>query len=266
MTRGDKVHAPLAAPTYLTHVTVPPFRRGRAAIIAIFLHGLAVLLFLALLHHRFRAQEPNDATVALVMEPSPYVGAGPSVVAPVAPPKRRTAPPRQRGRRPEKPAAADAAGASALLATSHGRPDLAMPARSGPPARRPEAVTATSKPAPPTPHAGDNQPAGYGLVVDGKIIPAKPDASANKPPSYPRDAVLHGEQGRVLLSIDVAPSGRPSAVNVIGSSGYVALDNAARGAVMAWQFLPADFQGKSVDLTLLLTVTFVLDGAGTNVR
>jgi protein TonB len=238
VTEIEPVHAPLAAPTYLTHITVPVFRRGRALSVAVAVHVVAVLVLVLMFHHRFRTIEPDEATVALVIEPSPYVGTGQTVITPVTKPT-----PRPVQTKPAPPKAEKA-----------------------PPAPTPQQVAAPRPSPAPMPHLGNNQPAGYGLVVDTKIIPARPDARINMPPAYPPDALGRGEQGRVLLSIQVAPSGRASAVLVVSSSGYAILDDAARDAVLGWRFLPADLRGKPVWSTLLLPVRFQIDSSFASVR
>jgi len=264
---GEDVHAPLAAPTYLTHVTAPDFRRGRAAAAALLLHVAAAMVIVAVLHHRDDAQAPDPATVALVIEPSPFVGTGPMVVS-----KTVVKAARAQESRPaahvEKAASARANGARASpdRVAARKAAELPLPA---PPAPAPPkallAALAASAPAPP-PHLGNNQPAGYGLVADERIIPARPDARVNLPPAYPPEALSHGEQGRVLLSIQVAPSGRASAVNIVASSGYLILDDAARDAVLGWHFLPAAYAGKAVASTLLLPVQFEITQTGGGVQ
>jgi protein TonB len=266
MNPDDQVHAPLAVPTYLTHITAPVFSTRRAAALAILLHIAAVLAFFLFLHHRFSVPAPQEATVALVIEPSPYVGSGPNVINPVTPPHPRAL----------KQAAfpvvqATAAPANATLSSSddaavRAQADLPLPAPPQPPAPRPAQAAKPILAAPPPPHQGNNQPAGYGLVLSTKIIPAVPNARFNEPPSYPPDALAHGEQGRVLLSIQVQPSGRASSVRVVASSGFAILDEAARDAVLGWQFLPANFNGRPVPSTLLLPVKFEIDPAANSVQ
>jgi protein TonB len=259
MSLGEEVHAPLAAPTYLTHVTVPVFRRGRAIATAILLHLAAALIVLAVLHHRFFAITPDEATVALVIEPSPYVGTGPTVLAP-KPPIARPQHARTMRIHATKAAAASANSTqfSHEVASPHSNAELRLPAPPSQPAPHPKRKSPDHA-TPPLPHLGDNQPPGYGMVVDPKIIPARPDDAANQPPAYPPDALSRHEQGRVLLSISVNPAGRASAVEIITSSGYAILDNTARAAVSDWHFLPADLAGKPVASTLLLPITFEID-------
>lgn len=69
---------------------------------------------------------------------------------------------------------------------------------------------------------------------------ARPDPGANNPqPPYPDAAQVNGEQGTVVLNVRVSYTGRVRAVEVVGSSGFPDLDNAAAEGVMAWHFIPA---------------------------
>lgn len=261
MSDTEPVHAPLAVPTYLTHVTVPVFRRWRALGVAAAVHVVAFALVVLLLNHRFRVLQPDEATVSLVIEPSPFVGTGPTVITPVAKPERRTTRTQPAPPRPERtaPAPSNAAQSSREVAAVAASASLPLPAPPAPPAPKPDPVKARLSAPAPSPHLGNNQPVGYGLVVDNRILPARPDSRMNLPPPYPPLALSHGEQGNVLLSIQVAPSGRASAVTVVGSSGFSILDDAARDAVLGWRFLPADFHGRPVPSTLLLPVKFEIN-------
>jgi protein TonB len=260
MSDTESVHAPLSAPTYLTHVTAPVFRRGRALGFAAAVHLVVFTLVVLVLSHRFRVLAPDEATVSLVIEPSPYVGTGPTVKTPAAKAQPRTiqtqAPPRavQSARTPANaaqtsPEVVHAAPAAAVLP---------LPAPPAPLAPRPS-LAEPLQAAAPSPHEGDDQRPGSGLILDSRIRPARPDDRDNRPPHYPPLALAHREQGNVLLSIQVAPSGRASAVTIVASSGFSILDEAAREAVLGWRFLPADFHGKPVSSTLLLPVNFQID-------
>ncbi len=55
-----------------------------------------------------------------------------------------------------------------------------------------------------------------------------------------------GQQGQVGLEIWVLPDGLPSNVIIIRSSGYIALDNVARNAVLGLRFQPAMKNGIAV--------------------
>ncbi len=105
---------------------------------------------------------------------------------------------------------------------------------------------------------GDNQPVGHGQAF-GRIIPASPNSRINPKPAYPLEAREHGEQGRVLLSIHIAPSGRPTQVDIVTSSGFAILDKSAQTTVQGWQFSPAEMNGKPVGSVLLFPILFQLE-------
>lgn len=61
----------------------------------------------------------------------------------------------------------------------------------------------------------------------------------NPAPAYPRASRDLGEEGRVLLRVQVNEEGRALQVLVETGSGYSRLDRAAREAVAQWRFVPA---------------------------
>ncbi len=67
----------------------------------------------------------------------------------------------------------------------------------------------------------------------------------NPAPKYPPMSRRQGEQGAVLLRVQVSGDGVPLAVELKRSSGFERLDTAARNAAMAWRFVPAR-QGDAV--------------------
>jgi protein TonB len=73
------------------------------------------------------------------------------------------------------------------------------------------------------------------------MVPARPVAGmqSDRPPAYPEIARRRGQQGLVLLRVNVSAVGMAVAVAVAESSGYPSLDSAALSAVQQWQFVPA---------------------------
>jgi len=260
-----EVQAPLAAPTYLTHVTVPSFRRRRFVGIAVALHGIAIAAFLVVLHVKYPPVPAEEPTLSLVVTSQPFTGTGPEVLSP-EPPKPSPRPvhqilPARPVIAPPVPAAQPAANAentSPDAAQTAKTAALPLPAPVAPKPPQPAPRPAPSSPAAPN-HRGDDQPSGSGLVMDSKVIPAVPDAAVNQPPEYPRAALVQGEQGRVLLSIHVLPDGKPSLVGVTASSGYAVLDQAAAQAVMHWRFQPAQRAGKAVASVLPFWISFQMN-------
>lgn len=79
------------------------------------------------------------------------------------------------------------------------------------------------------------------------------------PPSYPIAAIRAGEQGTVLLRVQVDAAGKPSNVVIERSSGSRALDSAARQQVLRhWRFVPAQVDGQAVPAVGLVPVSFSL--------
>ena len=85
----------------------------------------------------------------------------------------------------------------------------------------------------------------------------RPKAIEQHPPAYPpaEEAARHG--GRVTVRVGVKQDGIIENVEVIKSTGYPALDQAAIDAVKTWRFAPAtDEQGKPVASTLSFALNF----------
>lgn len=110
----------------------------------------------------------------------------------------------------------------------------------------PEQPAAESAPVAPT-------PAPQQARVD---VPPKPKQTIK--PKYPAEARQRGEEGDVLVEIDVTDRGGVTAVRVVRSSGYPALDAAAQKAARQAKFTPAKADGKSVPTTVRLPLTFRL--------
>jgi protein TonB len=107
---------------------------------------------------------------------------------------------------------------------------------------------------------GGNDSLSNVLVEGDQVIPAGPDPKVhNREPIYPDEAVRRGQQGIVVLLIQVSPEGLPSAVDVARSSGFNLLDRAAREAVQTWRFVPAVRDGQPVPSNMSLRVNFQLD-------
>ena len=82
---------------------------------------------------------------------------------------------------------------------------------------------------------------------------------SDRPPDYPDLARRRGEQGRVVLRVDVSVDGHPLSVSVARSSGFGILDSAAEDAVRTWRFLPATQDGRPVTATAEVPIQFRLE-------
>ena len=66
----------------------------------------------------------------------------------------------------------------------------------------------------------------------------------NPPPRYPLLARKRGYEGEAIVRVEVSRAGQVNAAEVVKSSGFDILDNAAREAVARWQFQPATRDGR----------------------
>ena len=82
--------------------------------------------------------------------------------------------------------------------------------------------------------------------------------AGNPKPLYPVRAVRKGLQGRVVLNVEVLPSGDAGTLKTAISSGHRVLDRAAIEAVRQWQFTPAKLAGISVLSYVQVPIQFKL--------
>jgi|HubBroStandDraft_1064217.scaffolds.fasta_scaffold25868_3 protein TonB len=243
-------------------------RSNRALIITVLvslgLHLAAVTAVLLLLHAGVPVVDgPEKPTeVELVMEERK------GDLHPTTAPQTPDATPADKQPQQEKPAEAKTAAPPAETpaeAPPVTQENTAEPAAEPVPApSSAETQTPAEKSPPPAPPAMTITLEGTDSPSDAKpwgknVIPAAPDAVFhNRPPAYPEESVQHGEHGTVVLLIHVSPSGRPGTVDVLRSSGYFLLDNAARDAVTRWRFLPAVKDGQPVasDMTMGFVFAF----------
>jgi periplasmic protein TonB len=78
-------------------------------------------------------------------------------------------------------------------------------------------------------------------------------------PTYPREALLNGIEGTVVLKVLVDVDGKPLSVEIERSSGNRRLDDAARRQVLRkWMFQPAIRNGQAVQVYGIVPVNFSL--------
>ena len=101
----------------------------------------------------------------------------------------------------------------------------------------------------------------------GPVLPSNPNPQpstrleyASAPaPTYPRDMLLDGKEGTVVLKVLVDVDGKPLTVEIERSSGHRKLDDAARRQVLRkWMFLPAIRDGQAVQVYGIVPVSFSL--------
>lgn len=101
-------------------------------------------------------------------------------------------------------------------------------------------VATTRSEIPPVTSTAEAQPP-YSAPENQLSTPARYNANYlnNPAPIYPPTARRRGEQGRVMLRVQVSSSGQAQDVQLYTSSGSSALDDAAIQAVRRWRFVPA---------------------------
>lgn len=122
-----------------------------------------------------------------------------------------------------------------------------------PPVAAPQAPAAVAPP--PTPPAPPAPPAPKTTARTEVSISAS-YAAANRKPEYPKMSQRLGEEGTVVLTVMVKSDGSASEVEVKSSSGFARLDRAAADAVKTWRFNPATVDGKAVDKSYEVPITF----------
>jgi len=74
---------------------------------------------------------------------------------------------------------------------------------------------------------------------------------------YPREARARRQEGRVVVQMLVGVDGRPREITIVESRGLF-LDRAASDAVGKAVFLPAEVNGRPVEMKISLPITFRL--------
>ncbi|MGZ5051947.1 MAG: TonB family protein [Methylobacter sp.] len=82
----------------------------------------------------------------------------------------------------------------------------------------------------------------------------------NPAPNYPSVSRRLGEEGLVMLEVQVNTDGTADSVELQTSSGSSRLDQAALEAVKQWRFVPAKRGDQSVTASVVVPVRFSLEG------
>ena len=90
------------------------------------------------------------------------------------------------------------------------------------------------------------------------LVDAVPRYADNPKPEYPEVARRKGWAGEVHLLVRVDEVGAVDRISVSRSSGYSALDRAARRAVRLWRFIPATNAGQRVSSEVVVPIDFRL--------
>lgn len=95
------------------------------------------------------------------------------------------------------------------------------------------------------------------ITLSSELSVSCPELSA---PDYPTISRRLGEEGKLMLQVELDESGRISNTRIINSSGYSRLDNAALAAVKTWRCRPAVRDGQPVKAIALQPFNFVIQG------
>lgn len=95
------------------------------------------------------------------------------------------------------------------------------------------------------------------VTLSSELSVSCPELNA---PDYPVLSRRLGEEGKLMLQVELDESGRISNTRIINSSGYSRLDNAALAAVKTWRCRPAVRDGHPVRAIALQPFNFVIQG------
>lgn len=124
----------------------------------------------------------------------------------------------------------------------------------------PIAVAPQAPPPDPVPVVSRNPAPVTAPVASGPVNVPNLGSSllSGTPPRYPMDARRKREQGMVVLRLVISEQGRVTDVSIHKSSGSESLDVAAVEAVRRWRWSPLQRDGKSVAVTGLVQIPFIL--------
>lgn len=126
-------------------------------------------------------------------------------------------------------------------------------------------TTSSSTPAPAAPVATPPEvrtaPAAPAQPAAEPISQARFDADylKNPAPAYPPLSRRMGEEGKVILRVQVSPQGGADVVEIKTSSGSSRLDEAAQKTVRTWKFVPAKRGDTAIQSWVLVPIIFKLE-------
>ena len=255
--KGAPVVAPAAAPPVLSpSVDILGVSRGGWAAATILYAALAAALALAAWQATPPEPWPMSRTVFKVVFEEP-----PAPPAPAPPPAPE--PPKAAAEPTPEPAAAEPEPEPPPPVAEPAPEPLPKPppAKPRPPRHQAAAPTRPVAPAPSQP--ADRQVAALTppALPAAPILPPQPVSGLanNCKPDYPMAAKELGQQGRVVLRVEVSPAGKPLNTTVLSTSGYPRLDKAALAAVEQCRFRPATQGGIAVAGAADLPIQFRLE-------
>lgn len=113
-----------------------------------------------------------------------------------------------------------------------------------------------------TPIAESRTPGPLSTGISAREPAIVPAVLLSRPkPEYPSLSVRLGEEGSVRCELSIDAHGTVVCVEVLRSSGFARLDQAARATLLDWRFAPARRDGAAIPSTLEHSVTFKLADA-----
>lgn len=163
---------------------------------------------------------------------------------PPSPPKAEKPPEKPVPRKPDKPKP---------------KPAPKKPAQVEP-ARVESAAAAVAAPAAPVATAAPSEAKPAAAPAPQPYVAASyKDASLKNPPTrYPPIALERRWEGRVVLRVQVLPSGSAGEISIESSSGHEILDNATIDQVKGWHFLPARRGDQAVASWVIVPIEYKL--------
>lgn len=96
------------------------------------------------------------------------------------------------------------------------------------------------------------------VTLSSELSVSCPDLAS---PAYPALSRRLGEEGKLVLQVELDETGRIGKAKIVQSSGYSRLDNAALSAVKTWRCRPATRNGQPVPAVALQPFNFVIEGS-----
>ncbi len=122
------------------------------------------------------------------------------------------------------------------------------------PAPPPPPQPAALPPPPPTLQPGDDLSIGF---TRNNGHAASCAGEHNLYPVYPRQALDRGERGSVTLRLHIGSHGDVILADILTSSGFPLLDDAAHARLLTWHCEPATYNGAKILDTFDIQITFL---------
>ena len=100
---------------------------------------------------------------------------------------------------------------------------------------------------------------GQGVIAEKALLVTEPVPINSIEPEYPFIARKRGLEGVVVLNVTISISGKPVSCDIVDSSGYVELDNAARETVLSAYYEPGSMNGEDIESNLRISISFQLN-------